>query len=201
MPVCGEPVDRVAIKKYVTQLFSLLAFPVYLFFLLAKWSSNEDSALAGVSQFLSMLPGKTGSYFRLGFYRMVLVKCEDEVLISFGTLFSQIDTEIEKGTYIGPQCNIGKCLIHQNCLLGSAVHVMSGKNQHGITDLDVPLKDQPGFFNKVVIGENTWIGNGALIMANVGKKCVVGAGAVVVEDIPDYSIVAGNPAKVIKSRI
>jgi acetyltransferase-like isoleucine patch superfamily enzyme len=37
-------------------------------------------------------------------------------------------------------------------------------------------------------------------MANVGKKCVIGAGSVVVSDIPDYSIAAGNPARVIRAR-
>jgi virginiamycin A acetyltransferase len=38
-------------------------------------------------------------------------------------------------------------------------------------------------------------------MANIGKKCVIGAGSVVIKDIPDYSIVGGNPAKVLKSRL
>ncbi len=77
---------------------------------------------------------------------------------------------------------------------------MSGKTQHYFDDIETPIKDQGGEFEKITIGEDCWIGNGALIMANIGKKCVIGAGSVVTHDVPDYSIVAGNPAKVIKKR-
>jgi acetyltransferase-like isoleucine patch superfamily enzyme len=121
-------------------------------------------------------------------------------VISFLVLLSQQDTEIASGVYIGPQSNIGKCRIGKNTLLGSGVHIMSGKNQHNIGDLDSPIKDQGGTFEKISIGQDCWVGNGALIMANIGDKCVVGAGSVVVNDVPAYSIVGGNPAKIIKKR-
>lgn len=53
---------------------------------------------------------------------------------------------------------------------------------------------------KVIIGDNTWIGENVAILPNVniGKGCIVGAGSVVIKDIPDYSIAVGNPAKVVK---
>lgn len=81
------------------------------------------------------------------------------------------------------------------------MHVVSGRNQHRFDDLDTPIQEQGGYFKKVVIGEDTWVGNGALIMADIGKKCVVGGGAVVVHEVDDYSVVAGNPARLIKKRI
>ncbi|MCP5007919.1 MAG: acyltransferase, partial [Planctomycetes bacterium] len=56
-------------------------------------------------------------------------------------------------------------------------------------------------FEKISIGEDTWIGNGSVVMANIGKKCIVGAGSVVTKDVEEYSIVAGNPAKLLKKRI
>ena len=84
--------------------------------------------------------------------------------------------------------------------MGSGVHIMSGKTQHNFSDLDTPIKDQGGEFTKIIIGEDSWIGNGSLIMANIGRHCIVGAGSVVIDDIEDYSIVAGNPAKFIKKR-
>ena len=77
---------------------------------------------------------------------------------------------------------------------------MSGKRQHRFDDPDIDIKDQGGVFEKIAIGEDCWIGNGALILANVGAKCVVGAGSVVVNEIPAYSVVTGNPAKIVKSR-
>jgi len=130
-----------------------------------------------------------------------MTKCHANCLIGFATVFSHRDTEILEGVYIGPQCNIGKSRIEKNCLLGSGVHILSGKGQHNFDDLDTPIQEQGGTFEKIIIGEDTWIGNGAIVLANIGKKCVIGAGAVVIKDIPDYSIVGGNPAKILKTRL
>lgn len=57
------------------------------------------------------------------------------------------------------------------------------------------------FASPVSIGDDCWIGGGAIIMPGVtiGKGCVIGAGALVTKDIPDYSVAVGNPAKVIKT--
>ena len=53
---------------------------------------------------------------------------------------------------------------------------------------------------RIRIGEGTWVGSAAIILADVGKHCVIGAGAVVTSPIPDYAIAAGVPAKVIRDR-
>lgn len=193
---------RNRIKKLLHLLSCLLVSPVILsFYLFAMLGASRDRLVAGHSQLLSLFPGLPGSYLRKAALGFMLARCDKDTQISFGVLFSQQDTEIESGVYIGPQCNIGKCHIEKNCLLGSGVHIMSGKKQHVFSDLDTPVKDQGGLFEKITIGEDTWIGNGALIMANIGKKCIVGAGSVVSQDVEDYSIVAGNPAKVIKKRL
>ena len=54
----------------------------------------------------------------------------------------------------------------------------------------------------IVIEDNVWIGRGATILsgAHIGQGSVIGAGAVVKEYIPEYSIVVGNPAKVVSNR-
>ena len=54
---------------------------------------------------------------------------------------------------------------------------------------------------RIVIGEDTWVGANVTILPNIviGKCCVIGAGAVVSHDVPDYSVVAGVPAKLIKT--
>lgn len=161
---------------------------------------KHDALFSGFSQLLSLIPGKFGSYLRAGFYRFAMQACSPDAVLSFLTLFSQRDTEIASGVYIGPQCNIGKCKIEKDVLLGSGVHIMSGKGQHNFDNLTTPIRDQGGVFSKVTIGENSWLGNGALIMANIGKNCVVAAGSVVINNVEDYAIVAGNPAKVIKMR-
>jgi virginiamycin A acetyltransferase len=192
-------------KKALKQIFfilcALLMAPITLLYFVFSSMLNKDVVLSSYSQLLSLLPGKLGVYLRAGFYRFVFTHCSPDAVISFMVLFSQADTEIGEGVYLGAQCNIGCCSIAKNTLLGSGVHVMSGKGQHNFDNLNLPIKDQGGVFAKISIGENCWIGNGAMIMADIGDGCIIGAGSVVINDIPDHSIVAGNPAKVIKSRL
>ncbi len=187
-------------KSIFTSICTVLIFPLYLCFRMFSFIADKNALFSSFAQFLSLIPGKTGSYLRNSFYHLVMTKCDHGVVISFGSLFSQLDTEIGQGVYIGPQCNIGTCKIGENCLLGSGVHILSGKQQHAISSLDTPIKDQGGKLTKIEIGDDCWIGNGAIIMANVGRQSIVAAGAVVVSPVEERVIVAGNPAAVIKNR-
>lgn len=188
------------LKEIANLICLVLTFPLYVFQLIFGAIGNKDSSFWSFSQFLSLLPGTVGSYLRKGFYRLAMESCHKDCAILFGAIFSQSDTEIGKGVYIGPNCNIGRCRIENHCTLGSNVHIMSGNHQHNFDDLVTPIQEQGGVFEKVTIGEDSWIGNGVLIMANLGKKCIVGAGSVVTKDVGDNCIVAGNPARVIKKR-
>ncbi|QHJ11289.1 Maltose O-acetyltransferase [Paraglaciecola mesophila] len=191
---------KAIVKHIIFFVSAVLISPMTLMNIVLSSLFDKDQVLSSFSQFLSLLPSKLGVYLRAGFYRFALTYCSPDAVVSFLVLFSQKDTEISEGVYIGPQCNIGRCRIEKNTLLGSGVHIMSGKEQHNFSDLTRPIKEQGGTFQKVRIGQNCWIGNGAMIMANIGANCIVGAGSVVLNDIPDNSIVAGNPARVIKPR-
>lgn len=188
-------------KSIVYTAIAFVMLPITLMYFLLSKLVGCNSVFAGFSQLLSLLPGKWGALLRSGFYRFAAEYCHPNVLIGFGTLLSQSNISIAKNTYIGPQCNIGKCKIGADTLLGSGVHVLSGKGQHNFEDVSTPIKDQGGTFEQVTIGDDCWLGNGAIVMANVGSHCVVAAGSVVIDDVPEYSIVAGNPAKIIKSRV
>ena len=78
--------------------------------------------------------------------------------------------------------------------------VQSGSSCHFDT-LDKPIRLQGGDWRPIRIGRDSWIGNGAVVMADVGEQCVIGAGSVVTRLVDDRSIVVGNPAKVIRKRI
>ena len=188
------------LKTAVFWCSTVAIFPLYICYLVMKLCLDKNGLFASFSQFLSLFPGKFGSYLRNSFFHLTMTRCEQGIVMSFGTLFSQIDTEIDSGTYIGPQCNIGSCTIGKDCLIGSGVHILSGKQQHSFDDIDAPIRLQGGRLTKISIGDDCWIGNGAIIMADVGSKCVVAAGAVVVNPVEDRMIVAGNPAAVIKAR-
>lgn len=187
-------------KTLIHLLFIVAVSPLLLAYVLLSLVGGTAGTISAFSQFISLFPGKTGSYLRTAFYRFTLAHCSQNAFIGFGTLFSQTDTHLYDGVYVGPQSNIGACRIGRNCLLGSGVHVLSGKGQHNFSDLSTPIKDQGGTFTPVEIGEDCWIGNNAVIMADIGAHAVVAAGAVVVNPVPEKAIVGGNPAKVIKMR-
>ena len=191
---------KAGIKSTVNAVSTVVIFPLYLSYIFLGLVAGRDGLFASYSQLISLVPGKTGSYLRNSFYRLTMTRCEDGVVFSFGTLFSQRDTEIGSGTYIGPQCNFGSCSVGRDCLVGSGVHILSGKRQHAIDDLDTPIREQGGVLTKVSIGDDCWIGNGAIVMADVGNQCVIAAGAVVVDTVRDRSIVGGNPATLIRQR-
>lgn len=184
------------LKSLLNLTFTLLVSP----FILLNKVFQSDSMFTATAQFISFVPGKSGSYARRCLYARVISHCSLNCFIGFGTLLSQRDTVIKDNVYIGPQCNVGSCQIGKDTLLGSGVHILSGKNQHTFASLDIPIQQQGGHFSKIHIGEDSWIGNGAIIMANVGKKCIVAAGSVVIQDVPDFAIVGGNPAKTLKDR-
>jgi len=188
------------LKRLANSFFLVLIFPLFLVHYIFVFFGKKDSSFWAFSQFLSLFPGLSGNYLRRSFYRLSMTRCDKDCAILFGTIFSQADTEIGKRVYIGPHCNIGKSEISDLCTLGSNVHIMSGKHQHHFDDVNTPIQEQGGVFEKIIIGEDTWIGNSSLIMADVGKKCIVGAGSVVTKEVEDFSIVAGNPAKVIRKR-
>jgi acetyltransferase-like isoleucine patch superfamily enzyme len=93
---------------------------------------------------------------------------------------------------------IGPLKIGNNIILAQHV-VVSGLN-HGYEDVNIPIRLQPCNTAEVIIEDDSWIGANVVITAGVtvGKHAIVAAGSVVTKDVPSYSIVAGNPAKIIK---
>ena len=113
------------LKKLLQTISLVSVLPLYIVYILSTLITDKDKPFGFFSQLLSLIPGTIGSYLRVGFYRLTMTHCAPDIYIGFATLFAQADTEIYKGVYIGPQCNIGQSIIEQNCLLGSGVHILS----------------------------------------------------------------------------
>jgi virginiamycin A acetyltransferase len=187
-------------KTVFSLIIRILILPFFLSFKIKSLFIGKDRAFALVSQAFSIIPGLVGEYARREINKLSLNECASDCSIGFGTIFSHTDCEIKEGVYIGANCMIGKAEINKNVIIGSNVDILSGKHQHSTESIDIPIRYQEGEFKKIKIGEDTWIGNHSVIMDDIGKDCIVGAGSVVANAISDYSVVAGNPAKVIKKR-
>lgn len=108
---------------------------------------------------------------------------------------------------IGNRCRIAffchivstrRVVIGNNVNMANSVYISD--NVHGYEDTEIPPRDQPIVQkNDVIIGDDTWLGERVVILGcKIGKHCVVGAHSVVTKDIPDYSVVVGIPARIVK---
>lgn len=94
-------------------------------------------------------------------------------------------------------CN-GRLVIGSNSTILANVFITN--IDHDYTEIDVPVLQQKHILKTTTIGENCFIGIGAAIQAGtiLGKQCIVGTNSVVRGTFPDYCVIAGNPAKIIK---
>jgi virginiamycin A acetyltransferase len=175
---------REFIKTILRDFANLAVLP----FLIIHWLKipllGRDRALEGSTEWLSLLPGVSGQYIRRAFLAWTI----------------KAGARIDENAYIGGHCHIGLVHVERDVLIASGVHVTSGARMHGTDDLSKPIKEQQGVNTLVTIGRGTWIGSLAVVMADVGRDSIIGAGAVVTKPVPERVIAAGVPAKVIRSR-
>jgi virginiamycin A acetyltransferase len=191
---------REAIKRLFRGVALMAVTPMLATYWLRGQIIGRDRALEGSTQTLGLLPGISGEYLRNAFLRVALAHCHPTVTIGHGTIFSRAGTRLEKHVYLGAGCNVGLVHIESDTLIGSGVHLPSGPNTHGVADPSRPIREQSGAQRCVRIGRGAWVGNCAVIMADVGEGAVVGAGAVVTRPVPQFVVAAGVPARVLKSR-
>ncbi len=111
--------------------------------------------------------------------------------------------EIEENVGIAANAFIavrGKVKIGRNTIIGPNVSIHA--ENHNFKTTDKPIRLQGATRKGIKIGEDCWIGSRVTILdgVKIGNHAIVGAGAVVTKDVPDYAIVGGVPAKVIKMR-
>jgi len=112
---------------------------------------------------------------------------------------------LESRCNLGPRCILSaqnQIHIGRNTIFGPAVFLTD--HNHGFEDVAQPIRDQGTTAGgKIRIGRDCWIGYGAAIvcgggMLELGDHCVVAANALVTRSFPAYSVIAGNPARVVK---
>ena len=158
----------------------------------------------GVGKKLPTSVGKHGNTYKKirGFMvKNFIEDCGQNINIEKGAEF---DPEIKIGdnSGIGVDCMLsGKIIIGKNVMMAQQCIMYS--YSHAFDRLDIPMCEQ-GFEEEtpLIIGDDVWIGARVIILPGVkiGNHAILGAGAVVTKDVPDYAVVGGSPARILKMR-
>jgi acetyltransferase-like isoleucine patch superfamily enzyme len=113
------------------------------------------------------------------------------------------EVSIGAKTVMGQECTISAyqhVSIGRECIVADRVMLIDF--DHGVTEVDRPIRQQGIYKRDVRVGHNVWIGYGACVLRGVtiGENCVVGTSSVVTRHVPDNAVVAGAPARVIRMR-
>lgn len=162
-----------------------------IYVLFAKWLPESYApVLGGFGKFMRKLCAK-----------LILTKCGKRVNVERGATIASV---VSLGDYsgIGIRANLsGPVEIGNYVMMGP--HCTVYTRNHRFERTDIPMQKQGNTeHKKVVIGDDVWIGGHVIILpgVHVGKGAIIGAGAVVTKDVPDYAIVGGNPARIIRYR-
>lgn len=191
---------RSALKTVAYLAATLVVSPAIASYHVKSLVIGPNRALEGSTQALAWLPGLIGVYLRGAFLAAVLAHFDRSASVHFGTTLSQAGARIGANAYVGPNCHLGLVDIGPDVLLASGVHVPSGPDTHGTADVTRPIREQPGRLVVVRIGEGTWVGSAAVVMADVGCHSVIAAGAVVATPVGDFAIAGGVPARLLRDR-
>lgn len=169
------------------------------------WTKRKKILYVLYKLFAAWLPRSRHLRFakklRVFFAKRIIAFCGNNVNIEKQAQFTP-DLKIGDNSGLGIQCEAnGPVVIGKNVMMGPEVVIYTGGHKFDRTD--IPMIEQGGTGDTpVVIDDDVWIGRRAIILpgVHIGEGCVIGAGAVVTKDIPPYSVAAGVPAKVVKSR-
>jgi len=184
--------------RVVTAILGILTWPITI--PLALLSRASDFIFLFCSQFLALAPYVIGTILRYEFYRFALLKCGKNVMIGFGTVFIYRDIEIGDNVLIGMYNTVHHCDFGSYVLTAEGCRFLSGSKYHNYARRDLPMAMQGGSLTRVVISDDVWVGANAVVMSDIGRGSIVAAGSVVVDQVPDESIVGGVPARLIKQR-
>lgn len=165
---------------------------LYLYYSVAVWLPDPPRPIGGLC--LS---------FRTWLASKIFLKAGRNIKVGRNTRFgSGVNVQIgdfsglNTGGWIGNDTIIGN-----DVMFGPEVVILSGS--HNFERTDIPMREQGATHRKpVVIGDDVWIGTRVIILPGItiGSHSIIGAGSVVTKDVPEYAIVAGNPAVIKKFR-
>lgn len=130
----------------------------------------------------------------------IFAECGKDVNVEHGAEFA-VEIEIGDRSGLGIDSRVGVAKIGKDVMMGPNVMIIS--QNHAFSDLTRPMNVQGEETSMpVIIEDDVWVGARAIILPGrrIGKGAIIGAGSVVTNDVPNYAIVGGNPARVLRYR-
>ena len=133
-------------------------------------------------------------------------KCGKNVYVGHNCHFNCKSISVGNNVSIGQNCVFisahGGIIIGDNVMFGPGVNIHGGDHIYNVVGKYMNENVKTNSDGSVVIKDDVWIGANAIILKKVtlGRGSIIGAGAIVTKDVEPYSIVAGNPAKIIGYR-
>ncbi len=161
------------------------------------------SACGVLLSVLRHVPTVIGIGLRYMLVARLAKKCGNNVAVFEGAyLFELENMSIGNNVSIHQMCYIsaaGGVSIGDDVAIAHGTTIMS--SEHNYSDASVPIRDGGGHCAPVTIANNVWVGAGVKILAGVtiGERAVIGAGSVVVREVPARSVVVGVPARLLKT--
>ena len=185
-------------KSIVNGICVVIVLPCTLSCKLETKVTGAESLFLFWAHVLSILPGRPGAFLRRAYYRATLHVAEGNFFVGFGAMFTHRNAEIHNDVYIGPYALIGCANLGEGTLVGSRASMLSGTNQHELAEDGTWKPFDAERVRQIQIGRNVWIGEGAIVMADVGDGAMIAAGSVVATKVKAGVSVAGNPARFVR---
>lgn len=187
------------IARRVAKYPAIILMKLAVWPLLVCYRIGLMSFLTG-ARLVALVPGSPGIHARRFWYLRTLESCGTDVIIEWMSVVKTPSNRVGQRVVIGSFCFIAESDLLDDVMIGQYCLVQGGPHTHGFERLDVPIRAQPGDIRRVTVGPDVWIGGGARILADVLPGTVVGAGAVVTKTGEPNAILAGVPARKIRSR-
>lgn len=189
----------IALLKNLTLGLAILvmAIPIGICRLERSLSARDDWFVF-FAQAISIVPGFPGRFLRKAYYGFTLDSCPFDCDIGFLSWFTHPQSTVGAHVYIGHHVTLGRIAIGDGVMIGNHSCFLNGGAQHQFdADGNLTAFDREDL-TPLALGRRTWIGEQAVVMADIGEQCIIGAASVVSSPVRDGSVVAGNPARFVR---